>query len=104
MTREETIIHDIKSLKKKLFPNEKAILFGSRARNDAQPNSDWDMLVLLNKKEIEHTDFGRYAYPFVELGWQFGEYISVKLYTEDEWLQRKNTLFFKNVQSEGIEL
>lgn len=104
MTRQETIIQSIQSLKKEIIPNEKITLFGSRVRGDASENSDWDMLILLDKDKISSSDFDRYAYPFVELGWKLGEYFSVKLYTVSEWLSRKNSLFFKNIQKEGVEL
>ena len=60
--------------------------------------------MLLNKPRIEYEDFGRYAYPFVELGITFGEYFSVKQYTTEEWKQRKGTPFYKNVEKEGVEI
>lgn len=80
------------------------MLFGSRAREDATSESDWDLLILLNKKEITSSDFDQYAYPFVRLGWKLGEYFSPKLYTESEWADRKSGFFYKNVQTEGVIL
>jgi predicted nucleotidyltransferase len=100
----DIIIDNIKKTKKKILPNDKLILFGSQARYNASNDSDWDMLILLDKKEITKDDFSTYAYPFVELGWKFGEYFSMKLYTVSEWMKRKSSPFFKNVEKEGIEL
>jgi hypothetical protein len=31
-------------------------------------------------------------------------YISVKMYTEDEWQQHSFTLFYHNVQKDGVEI
>ena len=66
--------------------------------------SDWDILILLDKEKITSADFDTYAYPLIDLGWQFGEYFSTKLYTFTEWMKRKGTPFFKNVELDGIEL
>lgn len=98
------IVGYIKELKKNVLPDAKLILFGSQARQDATSESDWDMLILLDKDEITSADFEKYAYPFVELGWKLGEYFSMKLYTVSEWMKRKGTPFFKNVEAEGVEL
>ena len=61
-------------------------------------------LILLDKEKITSADFDTYAYPLIDLGWQFGEYFSTKLYTFTEWMKRKGTPFFKNVELDGIEL
>ena len=45
------IFKEIQTLKRQLLPNEKVILFGSQARGDEREDSDWDLLVLLNKKQ-----------------------------------------------------
>ena len=98
------IMHDIKRLKTELIPQDRLVLFGSRARGDARKDSDWDMLMVLHKDRITSQDFDDYAYPFVELGWSKGEYFSMKLYTDKEWAKREGTPFYINVESEGIDL
>lgn len=80
------------------------MLFGSRAKGLAAPDSDWDILILLDKDKIETSDYDTIAYPLFELGWQFNEHFSVKLYTQQEWEKRNFTLFYKNVEKEGIIL
>lgn len=100
----DKIIDKIKELKETVLPSGKLILFGSQARHDATVESDWDILLLLDKDKITSSDFDNYAYPFVELGWNLGEYFSMKIYTLSEWMKRKGTPFFKNVEEEGIEL
>jgi predicted nucleotidyltransferase len=98
------ILSEIQSVKRRILPNGRVILFGSQARGDARPDSDWDLLVLLNKEKISYEDENRYAYPFAEMGWDYGTYISVKLYTENEWQQRNFTPFYHNVQKDGVEI
>jgi len=99
----QEIFKEIQALKRQLLPNEKVILFGSQARGDAREGSDWDLLVLLNKKGKHNwNDFDKYAYPFEELGWVFGVLINPLLYTQEEWDKGKIFPFYKNVMHEGI--
>jgi len=98
------ILEDIRQLKRRLIPNEKLILFGSQSRGNASPDSDWDLLLLLNKREITLEDEQLYAYPFTKLGWNYGTYFSVKLYSENDWKKRSFTPFYKNVEQEGINI
>jgi uncharacterized protein len=103
MTREE-ILQSIKMVLRSVVPDGKVILFGSRARGDAREDSDWDLLILLDKPQIEASDFDRISYPLYELGWQEGEQFSPKLYTVKDWLKRSFTPFYKNIEKEGIVL
>ncbi|MBQ3631814.1 MAG: nucleotidyltransferase domain-containing protein [Prevotella sp.] len=101
----QQIVQDIAKLKAKMLPSDgRLILYGSQARGDATKASDWDLLMLLNQKQILFADFDKYAYPFVELGLSHGEYFSIKQYTVNEWEQRKGTPFYKNVTKDGIEI
>lgn len=80
------------------------ILFGSRARNDARPDSDWDLLILVNKDRLSPDDFSRYAYPFMLLGFDNDAMVNPLLYTEKDWEKRSFTPLYKAIQKEGIRL
>ncbi len=100
-----TIISSVKKLARRVLPSDaKLVLFGSRARGDAGPESDWDMLILLNQDKINSDDFDRFAYPFVQYGWQVGEYFSMKLFTQKDWDNHSWHPFFKNIAQDGITL
>lgn len=100
----QQILKEIKQLKKELLPFEKVVLFGSQARGDERENSDWDLLILLNKESITPEDDDKYAFPFVLMGWKHGAYISVKIYPKNEWDKQKPSLFRNNIEKEGIEI
>ena len=98
------IFKEIQTLKRQILPNEKVILFGSQARGDAREDSDWDLLVIIDKGEKTQEDEDKYAYPFDELGWHHGVAINSVLYTKKQWEQGKIFPFYKNVMHEGIDI
>ena len=101
----QQIFNEIQALKRQILPTEKVILFGSQARGDEHEESDWDLLILLNKEKRNFTeDFGKYAYPFTELGWSYGVDINAVLYTTTQWEQGKIFPFYKNEMHDGIEI
>lgn len=105
LSEKDIILSSIRSLGAKVLPDgARLILFGSQARNDAHEESDWDLLILLNEWQLQSDTFGTYAYPFVELGWEYGTYFSPKIYTYTEWTKRKGTPFYDNVNREGVIL
>ena len=105
MVRSADISSQIQALGKKVLPKGSQLwLYGSRARGDNRPDSDWDLLVLVDKDKQQLQDFDRYAYPFVEMGWQNGIEINPMLYTRQEWQQRHFTPFYHNVESDKIVL
>jgi predicted nucleotidyltransferase len=97
------IFENIRTLKRQLLPNDRMILFGSQARGDARPDSDWDLLVLLDKPRKEETDEDK-AYELVLMGWEHGSYLSIKIYTKEQWETRKYSPFYENVVNDGIEI
>lgn len=51
MENEKSIVlKKIKSIIKQIEPQAEIILYGSRARGDERPDSDWDLLILVNTK------------------------------------------------------
>jgi predicted nucleotidyltransferase len=81
------------------------ILFGSRARGDAEPDSDWDFLVLTNNHQIEEfaSELRKDLLYAVELPYNAGLSLIVK--NRDEWFDRYDvTPLFDSISKEGIEL
>ena len=100
----QQIFKEIQALKRRILPNGEVILFGSQARGDAREDSDWDLLVLIDKDKKTHEDEDNYAYPFDELGWNYGVAINSILHTKKHWEKGKIFPFYKNVMREGIEI
>ncbi|WP_259327150.1 nucleotidyltransferase domain-containing protein [Leyella stercorea] len=102
---DDAVIRSIKETVSSIIPKDaKVILFGSRARNEAMANSDWDILVLLNKDKVEEGDHDDYSYPLWELGWKINQMIHPIVYSMKDWAMRKGSPFYENVEREGVEL
>jgi predicted nucleotidyltransferase len=98
------IFQEIQTLKRQILPNEKVILFGSQARGDARPDSDWDLLVLLNKEKRSFIeDYNEYGYPFSEIGDKYNACVSTIIYSKKDWETHPSILKY-NVEQEGIEI
>jgi predicted nucleotidyltransferase len=100
------LFEEIRELKRAIIPTHRLILFGSQARGEVHGDSDWDLLVLLNKPIVNFDDdYGRYSYPFTELGWKYGEYFSAKIRSVAEWEEHLQcSPFYQNVLRDGIEI
>lgn len=103
--KKNDILREIKRTAKAVLPKGgQLILYGSRARNEATKDSDWDLLILLDKSRIEQQDYQHVLYPIAALSWDLGELISPVMYSKDEWEKISFTPFYKNVEQDGIRL
>ena len=72
--KQTDVINNIKRVAKAtLPPNSSMLLYGSRARGDSREDSDWDLLILLDKSELEADDYvviSKYSnYAFMRVYW-----------------------------------
>lgn len=80
----------------------RVFLYGSRAKGTATDESDWDLLLLVDKQMLDENDFNNIAYPFVIEGWNVGADVSPQLYTYKEWKEREFTPYYQNVEHDKI--
>ena len=101
----QRIIENIKqTLRQHLPVDGKALLFGSQARGDAHANSDWDILIILNKDKLLPDDYDNVTFPLTMLGWDLGEQINPIMYSAKAWEANRITPFYKNVIQDAIVL
>lgn len=99
------VLNQIKAVARDTAPaGSLVLLFGSRARGQARKDSDWDILIVLPKNQLQQDDYDQVSYPLVELGWMLGEQINPIVYTEQEWQANSITPFYDNVQRDAIRL
>jgi predicted nucleotidyltransferase len=92
-----TIKHD--------FKVSKILLFGSRARGDADVYSDIDLLVLTQKPR-NIKDRYKLSDIAADINIDYGVAISCLYINEQDWEQEQdiNPLLKRNIQKEGIEI
>ena len=97
----QEVIERIKQVAERVLPKGSTLyLYGSRARGDFNAESDWDLLVLLDKAEREPKDWDNYAWPFTLMGWDIEEDISARTFTKNEWFDGPHTMFYFNVEED----
>ena len=95
------VIDRIKEVAQRVLPKGSTVyLYGSRARGDYHNDSDWDLLVLLDKAERSKDDWDNYAWPFTEMGWDINEDISARTFTKNQWYNGPHTMFYFNVEED----
>ena len=102
---QQQVIERITDLGRRVLPRGASLwLYGSRARGDARPDSDYDLLVLLDKDRVAMSDYDDYSYPFCEMGYDMWLDISPHLYTRKRWAETSFSPFHKNVEHDKIVL
>lgn len=96
----------IKSKAQEILPKgSRVVLYGSRARGDNRPDSDWDIHILIpGEEKIPWSLWDRYAWPFSDIGLSFDEIVNPRLYSFAGWQKRSFLPFHKNVETDAVIL
>ena len=104
MQRNNKILQLIKETVHQQAPNADIILYGSRARGEATKDSDWDIIVIIDKPSMTFSEKGNIDYALWVKGLELGEEINTLEYTRNQWNSLPPSLFKHNVLTEGIKL
>ncbi len=102
--REQPIIEEFKRRVEQRFPGEliRLVLFGSKARGDATPESDVDLLVVIRSENWRLGDEIRGVGYALEL--EHGVVLSIQVISRDHYerLRASGTQFFQVLEQEGV--
>lgn len=99
------LLAECKAAIHEVVPEASLILYGSRARGDAREDSDYDLLVLVDREvdmDLERAVVDR----LVPLEGQTGRVLTVLIYSRSQWdsAQYRAMPFHKNVTREGVAI
>jgi len=103
--KRNSLLDDISKAIYRKDPAAEAFLFGSRARGDNRPDSDWDILILIDNLYITNEIEDKFRDDLYNLELESGQIISTFIYSKDFWQNRLlYSPLYKNVKKEGIRL
>jgi len=86
-------------------PKAEIYLYGSRARGDNRPDSDWDILVITPKNKVTFDYESELRDPIYDLELESGEIISLIVYSKLDWTNKMTySPLFSNIVKEGIKI
>jgi predicted nucleotidyltransferase len=101
----QELLSEIKRLVLLQEPDAEIILYGSYARGDNRPDSDLDLLILLQKEKVTYFDEKRISYPLYALEINTGQIISPLILPKNKWEKKfRITSLYQNIQKEGRSL
>ena len=102
-TDKSIVLSKIKTLVKDIDRHADIILYGSRARGDEHPDSDWDILILVNSKtDLDYERIFRHRLYEIEL--EKDIIIGPLILPRDEWENKryKNHPIHERIDEEGV--
>jgi uncharacterized protein len=101
----KVLLQRIKELVCAIEPTAQIFLYGSRARNDARPDSDWDILILVDGM-VSLSRRDRLRHQIYEIEWETGEVICSIIRSRQEWHTPRfqQTPFTQAIDKEAILL
>jgi uncharacterized protein len=101
----ELVLETLSNAIYKQDPKAQAFLFGSRARGDNRPDSDWDILILINNQIVTSEIEDRFRDVLYNIELESGQIISAFIYPMSYWQKNlKYSPLYKSVKKEGIKL
>ncbi len=99
------IVKQIKETLQRVAPTAQSFMYGSQARGDFRPDSDIDLLVILDEDRLSIKEEQQITIPLYEIEMETGIPISAMIVLKKNWEKRPfKTPFQINIMNEGIVL
>ncbi len=99
------ILSRIKESIRSKDPKAEAFLFGSRARGEEKPDSDWDILILVESEKVTNEIEDKFRDELYDIELDSGQIISTFIYSKNQWNSSlRFSPLYQNVELDGIRL
>ncbi|MFW6218856.1 MAG: nucleotidyltransferase domain-containing protein [Bacteroidota bacterium] len=78
-------------------------LYGSRARGDNKPDSDWDFLILTNLPKNKKTK-DKFRNKIFDFELEYEQPISTIIHNKNEWNDYEITPLYQTISREGVRI
>lgn len=103
--RKQHIIQLIQQKVKEIDNTAEVILYGSRARGDNRRDSDWDVMILLKRNNVDKRVEQTFRHHLFDLELEIGVPISVFVYSKHDWESKYSmSPLFRSIKKEGIHI
>ena len=103
--RRTEVVNQISKAVHRIEPTATTILYGSEARGDARPDSDIDVLILLDGERRDLKREHHLSGELYEIELSSGVLISPMIMLRRQWENRPfKTPFYVNVMNEGVRI
>jgi len=101
--RKQHIIKLIRQKVNEIDNTVEVILYGSRARGDNRRDSDWDVMILLKRKDVDKNVEQTFRHNLLDIELEIGVPVSVFVYSKSDWEGKYSiTPLFRSIKKEGI--
>ena len=102
---DENLLKQVEQQIHSIVPDAEVILYGSRARGDAGPASDWDFLILVDQP-LDRDRIAELKNRLYDLELETDTVLTSIVRTRDEWNSPRYSVlpFKRTVQQEGVSL
>ncbi len=101
--RKKHIIQLIRQKVNEIDNTAEVILYGSQARGDDKQDSDWDVMILLKRKNVDKKVEQTFRHHLLDLELEIGVPVSVYVYSKSDWEGKYSvTPLFRSIKKEGI--
>ena len=99
------IVKQIKETLQRVAPTAQSFMYGSQARGDFRPDSDIDLMVIVDEDRLSIKEEQQITIPLYEIEMETGVPISAMIVLKKNWEKRPfKTPFQINIMNEGIVL
>ncbi len=103
--QEQRLLDRVRDAVRQAEPEARVVLFGSRARGDATPESDWDLLIVLDG-EVGPARADAVRHRLYDLALDTDTVLSAIIYSRERWEspRYRATPLHAQVEADGVPL